>query len=268
MELSNKTIMTVKRRRKQRSQKLKELLKEEEEGNVSQDSWSARFTGEEVICPLCSATVRGDQDVLDAHVDSCLAHESQRLEEARQRELMHQHAIEEEIRDMAGDHGNYVGDVRGSFTIHLLRERTKLITQPGADFYRRNDEECVDEDVDIDGDDQTVFGEAQFTEGDIVPVNERTEEIDEDVEIEIENDDDDEAQQAQKSLRDLIAAGKRKASQVTQTSNVNHSSEADKIELAILNARQRGDKASLVSSLENKIRLLVCKTLWYRTYAS
>ncbi|KAF8914230.1 hypothetical protein CPB84DRAFT_1758762 [Gymnopilus junonius] len=238
MEQSSKTIMTVKRRRKQRGQKLKELLREEEEGTLSQDSWLKRFTGEEITCPLCSATVRGDQDVLDAHVDSCLAHESQRLEEARQRELLHQRAMEEDTWNMADDHSNYVGDVRG------------------AGFYHRNDEECVEEEVDIDGDDQIVFGEAQFTEGDIVPISGRIEEIDVDVDVEIEGDNDDEAQQAQKSLRDLIAAGKRKSPQVATTPDVSHSSEVDKIELAILNARQRGDEGDLISALENKIRLL------------
>lgn len=37
----------------------------------------------EIICPICSRAVRGDQDVVDAHVDSCLADESRRLEEER-----------------------------------------------------------------------------------------------------------------------------------------------------------------------------------------
>ncbi|PPQ70445.1 hypothetical protein CVT26_013939 [Gymnopilus dilepis] len=242
-EQCNKTISNVQRRRKQRSQKMRELLKEEEEGHNSRDPWLRRFTGEEIVCPVCSATVRGDQDVLDAHVDSCLAHESLRLEEARQRELMHQQAIEEEVWEEVG---NYVGDIRG------------------AGFHRRiEDDECVDEEIDIDGDDQAVFGEAQFTEGDVVPVNNRLEGIDEDVQVEIEGDEDDEAQQVQRSLRDLISTGRRKEPQISKAVEADSSSEADKIELAILTARQRGDKTGLLSALENKVRLLVSSPLQY-----
>ncbi|KDR84010.1 hypothetical protein GALMADRAFT_262367 [Galerina marginata CBS 339.88] len=244
LDQSTKTIQIVKRRRKQRNLKLKEMLKEEEEGNTSTYAWLKRFTGEEITCPVCSATVRGDRDVLDAHVDSCLAHESQRLQEACQRELLHQRALEEEAWDDAEDN-NYVGDVRG------------------AGFYtRRDDDEYVDEEVDIDGDDQVIFGETQFTEGDVVPVNLGQEEVDEDFEVEIEGDDDDEAQQAQRTLRDLIAPGKA-GKQVLQNGEVGRHGvdltsfcEMDKLDFTILSTRQRGDKSALLLALENKIKLL------------
>ncbi|PPQ78209.1 hypothetical protein CVT25_015528, partial [Psilocybe cyanescens] len=245
LEQSSKTIQTVKRRRKRRNTKLKDMLKEEEEGNNSRISWMRCFTGEEITCPVCLAVVRGDQDVLDAHVDACLAHESQRLEEARQREAIHQRAMEEHWEDLS-DNGGYVGDVRG------------------AGFHRREDDECVDEDIDIDGDDQVIFGEAQFTERDIVPVNQPREDIDEDAEVEIEGDDDDEAQEEQRTLRDLVAAGKAPKRRITgQTdeggplhADVVGMTETTKSELAILSARQRGDKIALVVALENKIKLM------------
>ncbi len=60
---STKTIQSVKRHRKQRHIKLKELAKDDEEINI-RDSWLARFTGEEITCPVCSTIVRGDQDVV------------------------------------------------------------------------------------------------------------------------------------------------------------------------------------------------------------
>ena len=103
---STKTIQSVKRHRKQRHVKLKELAKDDEETSI-RDSWLARFTGEEITCPVCSTIVRGDQDVLDAHVDACLAHENQRLEEARLQ------GSEEETWE-GGNDGNYVGDIRGT----------------------------------------------------------------------------------------------------------------------------------------------------------
>lgn len=110
VERTDKTIQTIKRHRKQRHAKLKEMAKEDEEGNSIRDSW---FTGSEIVCPVCSATVRGDGDVVDAHIDACLTHENRRQEEARHREL-YRRAIEEAVLDEDGEGpGNYVGDLRG-----------------------------------------------------------------------------------------------------------------------------------------------------------
>ena len=122
MEQSGKTIQVVKRRRKQRHTKLKEMAREEEEKS-SKDSWSRSFTGETIVCPVCLATVRGDQDVVDAHIDSCLTNESLRIEEARTRELRHQQAMEEEIWEDGEEERGYprhvYGSVRGMFPILL-----------------------------------------------------------------------------------------------------------------------------------------------------
>lgn len=122
---STKTIQSVKRHRKQRHIKLKELAKDDEETN-SRDSWLGRFTGEEITCPVCSINVRGDQDVLDAHVDACLAHESQRLEMARRQ------GSEEETWE-GGNDGNYVGDIRGNLPLHSdFNARAHCILQAPA----------------------------------------------------------------------------------------------------------------------------------------
>lgn len=119
----------------------------------------------------------------------------------------------------------------------------------------------MDEDIDIDGDDQVIFGEAQFTERDIVPVSRPQEDIDEeDVEVEIEGDDHDDA---------LVAAGKapqRRIPEQTDDSgpprmDVTGMTEATKSELAIVSARQRGDKSALVVALENKIKLMVGRVI-------
>ena len=120
LEQTDKTIQSVKRRRKQRHAKLKEIAKEEEEGGL-RGSWLQRFTGKEIVCPVCSKMVRGDQDVVDAHVDACLAHENTRQEEVRQRELQHHHAIEEAAWDDEVESlGNYVGNLRGKLLDQFL----------------------------------------------------------------------------------------------------------------------------------------------------
>ena len=135
VEQSGKTIQAVKRRRKQRHSKLKEMAREEEEGS-SKDSWSRSFTGETIVCPVCLATVRGDQDVVDAHVDSCLANESRRMEEARTREFRHLEAMEEEGREDGEEDQGYpghIGSVRGtsSFLInHVKRHFFKILKVP------------------------------------------------------------------------------------------------------------------------------------------
>ncbi|KAF8806343.1 hypothetical protein BYT27DRAFT_7191688 [Phlegmacium glaucopus] len=251
LEQAGKAIQAVKRRRKQRHTKLKEMAREEEEGN-SKDSWSRCFTGEAIVCPVCLSTVRGDQDVVDAHVDSCLANESRRREEARMRELRHQRAMEEEVWEN-GEEGSYPG--------HIGSVR-------GTGFHTRDrDQQDIEEEIDIDGDDQAVFGDAQFTEGDIIPINEDVRNVDEDVDIDIEGD---EVQQEQIRLRELVAAGKlaqrRSCRQVAETGRPNAEEsdsvvEADKTNMAIISARQRGDKAGLILALESKVtEMESCRT--------
>lgn len=94
------------------------MSKEEEEGTV-RDTW---FTGLEVVCPVCSTTLRGDQDVVNAHVDACVAHESLRLEDVRQRALQYHRAIEDAAWNDGDDEnfGNYVGNLRGELIFLLL----------------------------------------------------------------------------------------------------------------------------------------------------
>lgn len=128
----------------------------------------------------------------------------------------------------------------------------------GAGFYRRDNDECVDEEIDIDGDDEAVFGEAQFTEGDIVPINPNVD-IDEDIEVEIEEDDG--PRHEGSTLGNVVPAAGSVHGQKDDSGNthidITAMSETDKSELNILIARQQGDKAALVTALESKIKLLV-----------
>ena len=58
------------------------MTRDEEEGRQVRASWGAGV-GDGIVCPVCGVDVRGDRDVVEAHVDSCLAHEGRRLEEER-----------------------------------------------------------------------------------------------------------------------------------------------------------------------------------------
>ncbi|KAL1708538.1 hypothetical protein EV121DRAFT_277052 [Schizophyllum commune] len=235
-----KAIQSIRRRRKQRHAKLKDMVREEDEDARPVRSMTAGRN--EIVCPVCSTTVYGDQDVLDAHVDACVANESRRIEEERQRELA-QRAAEEAVWQDTGDaeHIGHVGDVRGT------------------GFHTRNeDEQDIDEDIDVDGDDADIFGAPQFNEGDIVPVQPPQADADENVEIDIEGDD---LNSDHRTLRDLIADGK-----VVQRSAVENAKaemeqvmgvgDADRIDLAILAAKRKGDKKALVAALQEKVDLL------------
>lgn len=109
-----KTIRAIKRNRKQRHAKLKEMLSEDED-----DDWRKGLVGGQMDCPICSQNVRGDQGVLEAHVDACVTNEELRLAEQAQQEAL-QRQYDEEAR-WEESNSNYVGDLRGApqFTIPL-----------------------------------------------------------------------------------------------------------------------------------------------------
>ncbi|KIK04724.1 hypothetical protein K443DRAFT_675739 [Laccaria amethystina LaAM-08-1] len=242
MEQACKTIQIIKRHRKQRHAKLKEIAREEE-GYMGRGAWSRSVAGGHIVCPVCSLEVCGDQDVLDAHVDSCLANQTSRSEEVRRRELQQQRDTEEDIWDEL-DTGGHLGNIRG--TGFLTRDR------------RAQD---VDDDVDVEGDDQDRFGEAQFTEGDILPVDNPQLVVQEGIEVEIEGESEDEASRELKTLRDLVAEGKvvqrdRAEYLKAKVVGVLGVGEVDQVDRGVLTAKKRGDKAALVAALENKIEQL------------
>jgi hypothetical protein len=66
-------IKTVKRRRKQRYHRLREMI---QSSNDDARPYSGRGEGGvgEIVCPVCLERVFGDPDVTEAHVDACLIH--------------------------------------------------------------------------------------------------------------------------------------------------------------------------------------------------
>lgn len=89
------------------------MVKEEEEGRTRRHAWTRSTIGGQIVCPVCSETVRGDQGVLEAHVDVCVANENLRLEAARQAELALQQVDEWEEMSDGEDNIQYAGNALG-----------------------------------------------------------------------------------------------------------------------------------------------------------
>ncbi|KAK0190578.1 hypothetical protein F5146DRAFT_1194579, partial [Armillaria mellea] len=233
-EQTTKTLQSIKRNRKRRHAGLKEMTKEDEEGYSHART---QFCGE-IVCPVCLVTVTGDDDVLDAHVDACLAGESRRMDEERVRRETLQREDEEEWED----EGPIIGSVRGT------------------GFHTRNrNEQDIEEEIDIDGDDE-AFGCPQFTEGDILGPAPAPE-VEVDVDIETEGNG-----AVAMTLRDLVAEGK-----VTKGKEKTHEGldvvkakmdevmgvgEADRMDRAVLSAKRSGNRPALIKALEEKVKYL------------
>ena len=70
------------------------MTREDEE---AEGRWAASL-GSGTACPVCLKLIPGDTDVVEAHVDACLAHEA-RVQEERERERLE---MEEDV-DIDGD---------------------------------------------------------------------------------------------------------------------------------------------------------------------
>lgn len=103
VEATTKTIQAIKLHRKKRHGKLREMTRDEEDGRGPRATWAnGNGEGEGTACPVCGQVVRGDKDVIEAHVDSCLAHEGSRIEAERIEAERAAMGIEEDI-DIDGD---------------------------------------------------------------------------------------------------------------------------------------------------------------------
>ncbi|KAG5220660.1 E3 ubiquitin-protein ligase [Salix suchowensis] len=170
LEETCKAIQIIKRHRKRRHAKLREMTREDEEGRTK----AVQSSG---------IPVPGDQDVVEAHVDACLASEARRIDVEQQDEAGPSHPTD------WGGNDSRIGNVSGLRGIDYLLP--VAIIYPyllGAGFNIRNHtQKDVDDEVDIDGDDEAVFGTAQFTERDIMRIDavrmEEEESGDEDVDI-------------------------------------------------------------------------------------
>jgi hypothetical protein len=237
-----------------------------------------------VTCPVCSQLVRGDRDVVDAHVDACLAYESRRAQVERERErtiglLRGNEDVDVDVNvnvdvGWGGDAGEGEGSVR-----------TRVITNAslrGTGIHIRSSMLDTEDDIDIDGMDDAIFGDAQFGEADVVrvgsPSRTRVELDAHEVNVNMGVDAVSDNKNRDADIRersnhdretppDLVGEGKQKAASGSRSQSRSLGSQsqpedptysdADKLDLAILAARSREDQLALITALEAKLNAIV-----------
>ncbi|EIN10507.1 hypothetical protein PUNSTDRAFT_142505 [Punctularia strigosozonata HHB-11173 SS5] len=257
LQQTDKTINAIKRNRKTRHAKLREMTREDEE-LLTLYRAGRDIGGGQGVCPVCSAVVRGDTDVIEAHVDSCLAYEAKLIEE-RKRLEQEQQALEVDVDGW--DEGE---DAEGEGRIHIAGPNGLR----GMGFHvRERTQQDVEEDIDVEGDEDMLFGDVQFTESDVVAGNGPVvllEEVASTGDQEIEDSGEDDAEG--KSLRELVALGKvvkrgpaEGSLAVATKPSVEDAAELgdlDRAEMVLLSARRTGNPRDLVVALEGKVKLL------------
>lgn len=129
----------------------------------------------------------------------------------------------------------------------------------------------------MDGDDEAVFGDAQFTEGDILgPTSDLHAEDNENEDVQIDGDSDEEdTNRERKTLRDLVAEGKvvrRRSSHEgvdavkAKMEEVMGVGDADRMDIAVNAARRQGNPSALIQALENKVKQLVSLFPYYTVH--
>lgn len=218
-----KTISTIKRRRKARNMALRAVTRDEDDVPVTgKGKGRSRPTAEQ--CPVCMQDVEGDLDVIAAHVDACLAH----AELHRPGGSMYAEGDGGALQNIEANVENGEDDVweESETPDGVRRLRLRQGVRAGAaalGFVVRNRTvEDVDDEIDVEGDDLSAFGAAQFTEADI-----------------------------------LIEGGD---SELSKHDSVRCMAEAEvEVDLAIERARHANDSQRLITALESKVRLLtVC----------
>lgn len=238
------SIGYITRRRKARHARLKEFAKEEATWLARYGSGDVGSEGETggITCPVCSQPVRGDRDVVEAHVDACLAYESRRVHVVRERErsngIVRGNEDAEVDVDMDPDTG---WDAVGEGSV-----RTRVITNAslrGTGIHIRPSTMDTEDDIDIDGTDEAVFGDAQFGEADVLKAG-----------LEVDVDVDKVENVGRRSSHDRQNEG----TNPTDVSSLSRSQGSDEdMDLAILTARSRGDNVALIIALEAKLNAIV-----------
>ncbi|KAI6003625.1 hypothetical protein EDD15DRAFT_1216729 [Pisolithus albus] len=222
-----RTIAHVTRRRRARQTRLRELAREE----------AAYLAREDIGCPVCGKNVRGDRDVVEAHVDACLAYESRRAEIEQRREILQGTQVSEDLEVEVDDDGGLDNDGNGDGSV-----RTRVITAAslrGTGIQVCKKTQDTEEDIDIDGTDDAAFGSAQFGEAD--------------VDGECSNHNRQGLQGLTRSSTSVKSrTSPRPGSRLESTPPTSENS-VDELDLAVLAARSRGDHLALITALEAKI---------------
>ena len=217
-----KTLSSIKRRRKARNMALRAVTRDEDDVPVvRKGKGRSRATAEQ--CPVCMREVEGDPDVIAAHVDACLTHaELHRPGGSMDTEDGDApRNIEDNVDD---DEDDVWEESETPDRVRHLRLRQGARAGAAALGFVVGDRtvEDVEDDIDVEGDDLSAFGAAQFTEADV-----------------------------------LTESGD---SEPSRHDSVRRVAEAE-VDLAIEHARHAKDSQALITALESKVRLLtVCQS--------
>jgi hypothetical protein len=175
-------------------------------------------------CPVCMQDVEGDLDVIAAHVDACLAH-AELHRPGGSMDAEDGGDAPQNIEDNVENGENDVGE-ESETPDGVRRLRLRQGARAGAKalgfVVRNRTVEDVDDEIDVEGDDLSAFGAAQFTEADILT----------------------EGGDSEPSKHDLV---RRMAEAEVE------------VDLAIERARHAKDSQTLITALESKVRLFtVC----------
>ncbi|KAI0034129.1 hypothetical protein K488DRAFT_84342 [Vararia minispora EC-137] len=162
-----KTIRDVQRRRRARHTLLRDATRDDDDDAPLRRAESVHHAE---LCPVCQQLIPGDPDVVNAHVDSCLAHAAMQESLRADAERAQRSRTSEEDVDVDGEDES---DPWEEITAPDGTSRVRLRTG-GANARRLGFEvrdrlaDDVEADVDVDGEDDAVFGAVQFTEADVV----------------------------------------------------------------------------------------------------
>lgn len=213
-----KILSSIKRRRKARNMALRSVTRDEDDIPVAgKGKGRARATAEQ--CPVCMQDVEGDLDVIAAHVDACLAHaELHRpgggIDTEDDGDALRN--IEDNVDDGEDDVCEESESPDGVRRFQLRRGARAGAAALGFVVGDRTVDD-VDDEIDVEGDDLSAFGAAQFTEADVLT----------------------EGGDSEQSRHDAVQ-------RVAGT----------ELDWAIERARHANDSQTLIAALESKVRLL------------
>ena len=217
-----KTLSSIKRRRKARNMALRVVTRDEDDVPVARKGKGrARAIAEQ--CPVCMQVIEGDPDIIAAHVDACLAHAELHRPGGSMDADVYGDASRHTVTDgyVHEDEDDVWEESETPDGLRRVRLRRGARAGAVALGFVVGDRgvEDIDDEIDVEGDDLSAFGAAQFTEADVLT-----------------GDGD------SPSRHD---AGRR--------------AEGAEVDLAIECARRGEDSQALITALERKVQLLaVC----------
>jgi hypothetical protein len=243
---ASRTIRALKRRRRGRLTKLRAASAEDEDAPENSTSTGTR------VCPVCQQDVPGDTDVIEAHIDACLAHMAMQASGE---------SVEVAI-DIYDDDDGWTEITDESGDRRLVRTGAASVRGAGFAVLSHVD---VEDEIDVDGDDEALFGVPQFSESDVLRAESQTGGNDDCI-LDVSQEDRQgiegrEGEEDGAALRALVAEGKiaRRHTPITEMHYIERSptKEADSTDATIASACGALGSGERLHALEAQVRSLV-----------